>query len=184
MLQNRPAQIELRPALDHDFEYCRRLYFEEMSWIIEELHLDRTAQKTNLRQQWNSTQVRIIVLDGTDVGWVQTIREEDGLFLGQLFVDNKKHVEATPGSTVDIGVRITPGVAGPVTVDVERFDPLSGWQFYTRFRRTASGGRASIPFTPPTVGRWRVRATYDGTRLSAPSGPGRASFTVAEPLQE
>lgn len=89
MLQNRPAQIELRPALDHDFEYCRRLYFEEMSWIIEELHLDRTAQKTNLRQQWNSTQVRIIVLDGTDVGWVQTIREEDGLFLGQLFVDNK-----------------------------------------------------------------------------------------------
>ena len=102
----------------------------------------------------------------------------------QLFVDGKKHVEVTPGSTVDIGVRITPGVAGPVTVDVQRFDPLAGWQFYTRFHRTVSGGRASIPFTPPTVGRWRVRATFDGTRLSAPSGPGRASFTVAEPLQE
>jgi GNAT superfamily N-acetyltransferase len=89
MLQNRPVPIELRPALDHDFEYCRRLYFSEMRWIIEELHLDRTAQETGLRQQWNSTQVRIVVLDGTDVGWVQTIREQDELFVGQMFVDGR-----------------------------------------------------------------------------------------------
>jgi GNAT superfamily N-acetyltransferase len=89
MLQNRPVPIELRPALDPDFEYCRRLYFSEMRWIIEELHLDRTAQETGLRQQWNSTQVRIVVLDGTDVGWVQTIREQDELFVGQMFVDGR-----------------------------------------------------------------------------------------------
>jgi GNAT superfamily N-acetyltransferase len=89
MLQNRPVPIELRPALDHDFEYCRRLYFSEMRWIIEELHLDRTAQEAGLRQQWNSTQVRIVVLDGTDVGWVQTIREQDELFVGQMFVEGR-----------------------------------------------------------------------------------------------
>ncbi len=89
MLQNRPVPIELRPALDHDFEYCRRLYFSEMRWIIEELHLDRTAQETGLRQQWNSTQVRIVVLDGADVGWVQTIREQDELFVGQMFVEGR-----------------------------------------------------------------------------------------------
>jgi GNAT superfamily N-acetyltransferase len=89
MLQNRPVPIELRPALDHDFEYCRRLYFGEMRWIIEELHLDRTAQETGFRQQWNSTQVRIVVLEGTDVGWVQTIREQDELFVGQMFVDGR-----------------------------------------------------------------------------------------------
>src|SRR5579863_10659484 len=41
MLQNRPVQIGLRPALEHDFEYCRRLYFAEMRWIIDELRLDR-----------------------------------------------------------------------------------------------------------------------------------------------
>ena len=89
MLQNRPVPIELRPALDHDFEYCRRLYFGEMRWIIEELHLDRIAKEIGFRQQWNSTQVRIIVLDGTDVGWVQTIREQDELFVGQMFVDGR-----------------------------------------------------------------------------------------------
>ncbi len=89
MLQNRPVPIELRPAFDHDFEYCRRLYFGEMRWIIEELHLDRTAQETSFRQQWNSTQVRLIALDGTDVGWVQTITEDDELFVAQMFVDSR-----------------------------------------------------------------------------------------------
>jgi hypothetical protein len=102
----------------------------------------------------------------------------------QARVDGERKGEVTPGSTVDIGVRVTPAVGGPVTVDVERFDPLAGWQFYTRFHRGLSGGSASIAFTPPSVGRWRVRATYDGTRRAAPSGPGRASFVVAEPLQE
>jgi len=89
MLQNRPVPIELRPALEHDFEYCRRLYFGGMRWIIEELHLDRTAQETSFRQQWNSTQVRIIMLDNADVGWVQTIREDDELFVAQMFVDSR-----------------------------------------------------------------------------------------------
>src|SRR5215469_5326612 len=88
MLQNRPVPIELRAALDHDFEYCWQLYLGEMRWVIEELHLDRTAQETSFRQQWNSTQVRIIVLDGTDAGWVQTIREADELFVAQMFVDS------------------------------------------------------------------------------------------------
>jgi GNAT superfamily N-acetyltransferase len=80
--------IELRPAVDHDFEYCRRLYFGEMRWIIEELHLDRTAQETSFRNQWKSTQVRMIVFDGADVGWVQTTSADNELFIGQIFVDS------------------------------------------------------------------------------------------------
>jgi len=79
----------MRPALDHDFEYCRRLYFDGMGWIIDELHLDRTAQETGFRQQWNTAQVRIIVFDGTDVGWVQTVREDNELFVGQMFVESQ-----------------------------------------------------------------------------------------------
>jgi len=80
--------IELRPALDHDFEYCRRLYFDGMGWIIDELHLDRTAQETGFRQQWNTAQVRIVLFDGTDVGWVQTVRADNELFVGQMFVES------------------------------------------------------------------------------------------------
>jgi hypothetical protein len=32
-------------------------------------------------------QVRIITLDGADVGWLQTILHENELFIAQMFVD-------------------------------------------------------------------------------------------------
>jgi hypothetical protein len=75
------------------------------------------------------------------------------------------------------------GRLGPSDRGRRAIRPLAGWQFYTRFQCRAEGGSASIAFTPPSVGRWRVRATFDGTRIAAPSGPAVASFTVAEPLE-
>jgi GNAT superfamily N-acetyltransferase len=80
-------QMALRPALEQDFDYCRRIYFAEMNWIIEELHLDPAAQENGFQQQWDPTQVRIIVLDGADVGWLQTITQAHELFVAQMFVD-------------------------------------------------------------------------------------------------
>jgi GNAT superfamily N-acetyltransferase len=79
--------IALRPAVTQDFEYCKRLYFAGMKKIIEELNLDVTAQATTFREQWALPQVRIIAVDGSDVGWLQTIMRDDGLFVAQLFVD-------------------------------------------------------------------------------------------------
>ncbi len=35
---------------------------------------------------------------------------------------------------------------------------------------------------PPTVGRWRARAAFLGTRADAPSDSGYARVLVAEPL--
>ena len=81
--------IAMRPALNSDFDYCRCLYFGEMKWIIDELHLDLAAQENGFQQQWNPMQVRIITFDGTDVGWVQTIRQEEALFLGQIIIERR-----------------------------------------------------------------------------------------------
>ncbi len=100
----------------------------------------------------------------------------------RVLVNGERNATLRPGQTAAIGVRVAPDASGPVTVDVERFDPLAGWQFHSRYRRRAQGGSATIAFTPPSVGRWRVRATFEGTRIAAPSGPAGASFTVAEPL--
>ncbi len=80
-------RIALRPATTEDFEYCQRLYFAEMKKIIEELHLNMAAQAVSFREQWAFTQVRIITLDSFDVGWLQSTMQDDGLFIGQLFVD-------------------------------------------------------------------------------------------------
>jgi GNAT superfamily N-acetyltransferase len=80
-------QITLRPARDQDFNFCAALYFAGMESIICELNLDRLAQSASFRQLWELTQVRIIVVDGTDIGWLQSSTRGDSLFLGQLFVD-------------------------------------------------------------------------------------------------
>src|SRR5277367_3850138 len=79
--------VTLRPAVNQDFDYCRRLYFSEMKWIIEELHLDRTAQEISFQWQWDPAQVRILALDGADIGWLQTITQNDEIFIAQLVVD-------------------------------------------------------------------------------------------------
>jgi ribosomal protein S18 acetylase RimI-like enzyme len=77
----------LRPAAPEDFGYCARLYFEGMEKIIKELNLNMDAQVAGLRQRWDVTQVRIIALDGTDIGWLQSFEKDNTLFLGQLFVE-------------------------------------------------------------------------------------------------
>ena len=80
-------QIALRPASTQDFEYCQRLYFAGMKKIIEELHLNMAAQVVGFREQWVLTQVRIITVNSFDVGWLQSTMQDDGLFVGQIFVD-------------------------------------------------------------------------------------------------
>ena len=101
-------QITLRPAVAQDFEYCKRLYFSGMSKIIEELNLDRTAQAAGLQQQWVLTEVHIITLDGSDVGWLQTKTQDDELFVAQLFVD-------TPFQRRGIGTEVMNGLIADAT---------------------------------------------------------------------
>ncbi len=141
MLHNKPVPIELRPALDHDFEYCRRLYFDEMTWIIEELHLDRAAQETSFKQQWNSMQVRIIVLDGADVGWLQTIREDDELFVAQMFVDSRFQRKGIGTEVMKRLISEATAFNLAVRLNVVRINPA--WRLYERmgFRVTHEDDR-------------------------------------------
>jgi len=80
-------EISLRPALADDFSYCKRLYFEGMDRYVKKLRLDRAAHEAGFSQQWELVQVRIIVLDSADVGWLQSFARDDGIFGRQLFVD-------------------------------------------------------------------------------------------------
>jgi ribosomal protein S18 acetylase RimI-like enzyme len=79
--------ITLRPARAEDFDYCAHLYLEEMENIIKQLNLNMEAQVGGFRQRWDVTQVKIVTLDGRNIGWLQCFENEDALFLAQLFVD-------------------------------------------------------------------------------------------------
>ena len=87
MTENLATRTALRPARPEDFDYCARLYFEGMENTIKGLNLDMDGQIAGFRQRWDVTQVGIITLDGTDIGWLQSFVKDDALFLGQLFVD-------------------------------------------------------------------------------------------------
>lgn len=99
----------------------------------------------------------------------------------KIQVNEKRGARVAPGTTVRVGVVTSPHVSGPVTITVERFDPLSGWQFLRRYHARGGG---TIAFTPPAVGKYRFRGSFDGTRGAAPSDTGTARLTVAGPLVE
>jgi hypothetical protein len=86
---------------------------------------------------------------------------------------------AHAGQGLGIAVKVSPGASGPVTVDIERFDPVFGWQFYRESHASASGGLANVPFTPPAVGRWRAKASYGGSRTFSPSAVGFSYLLVS-----
>jgi hypothetical protein len=86
---------------------------------------------------------------------------------------------AAPGQALGIDVKVSPTASGPVTVEIERFDPVFGWQFYRQARAFVSAGAASLPFVPPAVGRWRAKATYEGSRTSSPSAVGFSYLLVS-----
>jgi hypothetical protein len=87
--------------------------------------------------------------------------------------------KAAPGQALAIQVKVSPAESGPVVVDLERFDPVFGWQFYRQYEAGASGGLAGIPFTPPTVGQWRANATFKGSRTASPSAVGYTYLLVS-----
>ena len=82
-------RIAFRAADAADYDYCAKLYFVEMEQTIRDLKLDidMTSHAERVRRLWVAAEVRIIVVDGADAGWLQTRTEGDALFLAQLFVE-------------------------------------------------------------------------------------------------
>jgi hypothetical protein len=79
------------------------------------------------------------------------------------------------GATVELRPSVTNASSGLVELQIDRFDPLTGWHFH-RLLRLAAGSSAS--WRPPAEGRWRIRASYRGTVAASPSRSGYALLEV------
>lgn len=99
-------------------------------------------------------------------------------------MDGVGYEQVAPGSAVRIDARITPAVDGPVTIEVESFDPVEHWQFHHLYNVLASHGLADIRFVAPHVGRWRASAVFTGTKTASPATSSTAQILVAGPLQQ
>jgi ribosomal protein S18 acetylase RimI-like enzyme len=80
-------EITLRPAKTPDFGFCQRTYFEPMRATINELGVDETNHLANFASRWEAEQVRMVMINGQVIGWLQTAPTDDTLFLAQLFID-------------------------------------------------------------------------------------------------
>jgi hypothetical protein len=78
------------------------------------------------------------------------------------------------GSTVVLRSQVTPSSSGVVEIQIDRFDPLGGWQF-VRIMRVVAGG--SLSWRPPSEGKWRARAGFLGSSTASPS---RSEYVIFE----
>ena len=96
-----------------------------------------------------------------------------------VLVSGRSSAEVSPGSSVTISCLVSPSASGLVELQIDRFDPLTGWHFHHLLRTSAGAG---VSWRPPGAGRWRVRARYRGSSRSAPSRSGYAHILVARPI--
>jgi hypothetical protein len=98
-----------------------------------------------------------------------------------VLISGRSSAEVSPGAVVTFGCVVSPlPSGGRVELQIDRFDPLSGWHFH---RVVRLGAGATVSWRPPAAGRWRVRARFLGTRSSAPSRSGYAHLLVAKPIR-
>jgi hypothetical protein len=84
------------------------------------------------------------------------------------------------GASVAITVAVAFSPAGGVRLQLDRFDPLSGWHFYRLYRlHLGASGRVSFSWRPPAIGHWRVHASFGGTRTASPSDGCTARIVVS-----
>jgi hypothetical protein len=98
-------------------------------------------------------------------------------------VDDLTDATAELGRAVQLSANVTPdaAVGGRVQFRIDRFDPIEGWQFSRMLSaRVGTGGLATVSWSPPTVGRWRVRAFFVGSRAASPSASGHALLLVRD----
>ena len=97
-----------------------------------------------------------------------------------VLISGQRTTEVSPGASVTIASVVSPAPSGGrVDLQIDRFDPLTGWHFYRRMRVSAG---AQVAWRPPAAGRWRVRARFLGTSTSSGSRSGYAHLLVAKPL--
>ena len=99
-------------------------------------------------------------------------------------IDGARYVQEPPGTSASIQVRVRPGVSGPATVEIDRFDPVAGWQFYKDERVSVADGRGSVSFVPPSTGQWLAHADFLGSRGASPSESGYSRLLSAGPLTD
>jgi ribosomal protein S18 acetylase RimI-like enzyme len=79
--------FELRPARSDDFQFCWSLYRDLMKPLTTELlEWNESGQRRTIEQSLTDSGTSIIVVGGSDIGWLQIRETSEELYLGQLYI--------------------------------------------------------------------------------------------------
>jgi len=104
-------RIDFRAARLEDFDYCRRLYFAGREDVTPD-------QEASFLERWIVLEVRLIVCDGADAGWLQSRTQDNSLYLVQLFLEPARQgkgigtqsLKRLAGEAAQAGMPMTLGV--------------------------------------------------------------------------
>ncbi|MDQ3067273.1 MAG: hypothetical protein M3R12_09020, partial [Actinomycetota bacterium] len=172
-----PARLDVRDLYHFDVERRGDVRLDVTSGLRFELVRDdgqRLGSHASLRRLLEPG--RYVVAVTASVGDPGT-RYELSLLIREITSTTLRLASATvaPGSAVTLRPEVANASGGTVEIQIDRFDPLTGWHF-NRLLRVQAGG--STTWAPPAEGRWRLRATYKGTIEASPSRSGYAHLTV------
>lgn len=118
--------VSFRPGEIKDFDYCSELYFAGR----DRATLDMAPLIADLRERWVVAQVRIVMRDGIDVGWLQTRTENDAIFIVQLFIEGRRQGQGIGTEVMHRMVEEAGQVGLGVTLGVVKTNPA--FRLYTR----------------------------------------------------
>jgi GNAT superfamily N-acetyltransferase len=147
-------KIGLRLAVPADYDFCKNLYFTENQWILEALHLDRAAHEMKFPDQWKLPEVRIIVADGVDIGWLQSAAHPDGIFLGQLYIVGPWQRQGIGGEIISRLIAEAAEAKLPLKLDVVKINPALRLYQRLGFRITGEEEhKFNLILDPPSIGK-------------------------------
>jgi len=168
------SNLTLKLAAPSSAEF--KLQLRNRNGNVIECQCEGSGSQTLQHQLQPGTYYAVVSVRNGTAGNFTLVRESRTITSTSLSFSSSK---AAPGEGLGIDVKVSPAASGPVVVEIERFDPVFGWQFYRQETAYVSEGAASIPFTPPAVGQWRAKATYEGSRTSSPSAVGFSYLLVS-----
>lgn len=81
----------LRPATFADFDFAKTLYFASMQPLLTALGAWNEARAyASFRAYFKPEEVRMIIVDGADIGWIQVSEADGGLHLDQLHLTESR----------------------------------------------------------------------------------------------
>jgi hypothetical protein len=146
-----------------------KLQLRNQNGNVIECNCEGSGSQTLTHQLAPGTYYAVVAVRNGTSGNFTLVRESRTITSTSISFSATK---AAPGQSLALNAKVSPAASGPVSIEVQRFDPVFGWQFYTEIHAFASGGLASVPFTAPAIGQWRANATYEGSRTASPSAVG------------